>query len=59
MRVENGIGDLIGDSVGESVSGEKAPRIECRTGGGNTRGEQDMAAGMGEGLSMGGSRDSD
>lgn len=59
MRVENGIGDLIGDSVGESASGEKAPGIECRTGGGNMRGERDTAAGTGEGLSMGGSRDSD
>ena len=46
---------MIGDSDGDSVSGEKAPGMECRTGGGNTRGELDTAAE--EGLSMGRSRD--
>ena len=46
---------MSGDSDGESVSSEKALGMECRTGGGNARGEQDMAAE--EGLSMGRSQD--
>jgi hypothetical protein len=45
-----------GESEGESVVGEKEPGIECRTGGGNTRGDRGAAARLGEGLSMGDSR---
>jgi len=46
-------------SDGDSARGEKAPGKECREGGGNSREGRDTAAKLGEGSSLGGSRETE